>query len=179
MVSRRIRLALIAAVVATIAASVVLADLATGTKAPNFSLPTLDGKIFTLSTCFARPQKVVLLDIWATWCPPCRSEIPFLIELQKKFKDKGVVIVGVSVDAEKSKVVDFARDQKINYTVAHDARGQKVVQPYQVRAIPATYVIDKKGVIRHAHAGFPRDQEQGKEAATGLEREIKALLAEK
>jgi thiol-disulfide isomerase/thioredoxin len=122
---------------------------------------------------------VVLLDIWATWCPPCRAEIPFLIELQKKLKGKDVVIVGVSVDEQKSDVVDFVKRQGINYTVAHDSRGQKIGQLYQVRGIPATYVIDRKGIIRYAHSGFPRDPESGKEKAAQMEREINTLLAQK
>jgi len=179
MVKRRFRLPLIAVVVAAVVASIVYADLAAGTKAPNFSLPTIDGKTFTLSSCFVKPGKVVLLDIWATWCPPCRAEIPFLIGLQKKFKGKDVVIVGVSVDEKKSDVVDFVKKQGINYTIAHDSRGQKIGQPYQVRGIPATYVIDKKGIIRYPHSGFPRDPAAGKEEASRLEREINALLAQK
>jgi len=180
MVKRRVRLVLIALIAAAVVASIVYADLAAGTKAPDFTLPTIDGKTFTLSSCFARPARVVLLDIWATWCPPCRAEIPRLIDLQKKFNGKDVLIVGVSVDQKKSDVVDFAKKQRINYTVAHDSGGDKVGRPYGVRSIPTTYIIDKKGVIRHAHTGFPpRDPQAGKEMAAQMEREIKTLLAQK
>jgi peroxiredoxin len=121
----------------------------------------------------------VVLDLWATWCPPCRAEIPQLIDLQKKFKGKAVMIVGVSLDDTKSKAVDFAKAQGINYTVAHDPRGAKVGGLYQIKGIPATYVIDKKGVIRYAHSGFPRDPQAGKEEAALIAREINTLLAQK
>jgi len=179
MKTRRLFALLIAAIAVVAAASLVWANLPVGTKAPDFSLPTIDGKTFKLSSCFAKPGKVVLLDIWATWCPPCRAEVPFIIGLRKKFKEKDVAIVGVSVDAEKSTVVEFARKQGINYTVPHDPQAAKTGRLYQVRGIPATYIIDRKGVIRYAHSGFPPDPDDGKEEAARMEREIKTLLAEK
>jgi len=161
-------------------ASAVIAELSPGTKAPDFTLPKLDGSKFTLSTCFKKaPKKVVLLDIWATWCPPCRSEIPFLIKLQKTFAGKDVVIVGVSVDRSKDEVVKFVKEQKINYTILHDPSAKTVGAPYKVTGIPATYIIDKKGVIRYAEVGFPRDEEQGRQKAAEMERQIKSLLKEK
>ncbi|MDH7600625.1 MAG: TlpA disulfide reductase family protein [Armatimonadota bacterium] len=178
---RRKRVLLLVAVAAAAAlTSAVVAELSPGTKAPDFTLPTLDGGKFTLSTCFSKaPKKVVLLDIWATWCPPCRSEIPFLIKLRDKFKKNEVVVVGVSIDRGKEEVVKFVKEQKINYTVAHDPNAKTVGEPYKVSAIPATYIIDKKGVIRHADVGFPRDEQQGKQKAAEMERQIKALLKEK
>ncbi|MGC8862584.1 MAG: peroxiredoxin family protein [Armatimonadota bacterium] len=179
MKTRRSRWLWFAAVAVLAAASLVCADLSTGKKAPDFSLPTIDGKTFKLSSCFAGRGKVVLLDIWATRCPPCRAEIPFLIGLRKKFNEKDVVIAGVSIDAEKSTVVDFAKKQGINYIVAHDPRAAKIGDLYQVRGIPATYVIDRKGIIRYAHLGFPGNINAGKEEAAKLEREIRTLLAEK
>ncbi len=166
--------------VAVALASAVVAELSPGTKAPDFTLPTLGGGKFTLSKCFSKvPKKVVLLDIWATWCPPCRSEIPFLIKIRKKFKAQEVTVVGVSIDRGKDEVVKFAKEQKINYTIAHDPNAKTVGGPYKVSAIPATYIIDKKGVIRHSHVGFPRDEEQGEQKAAEMEREIRALLKEK
>ena len=174
MVKRRASYVIIALIVVAIAATVVYADLAAGTKAPTFTLPTVDGKTFTLSSCFKAPGKVTLLDLWATWCPPCRREIPYLIDLQKKFKGKDVMVVGVSLDAEKSTVANFVKAQGINYAIAHDPSGNKIGGLYQVKGIPATYVIDKKGVIRYAHSGF-----SGKDDAASIEKEINTLLAQK
>jgi peroxiredoxin len=151
-----------------VVSSVLLADLSPGTKAPSFTLPTLDGKTFTLK----QPGKVVVMDIWATWCPPCRAEIPYVIRLSKKYAGKDVVIVGVSVDQRKGDVSGFAKDKGVNYTIALDPGGQTLGGPYQLRGIPATYIIDKKGVIRYVHSGFG-----GASDAEKMDREVAMLLA--
>lgn len=153
-----------------VTSSVLLADLKPGTKAPTFTLPTLDGKTYTLK----HPGKVVFMDIWATWCGPCRAEVPHIIKLAKKYADKDVVFVGVSVDQRKADVTKFAKEKGINYTIALDPGAEKVGSPYQVRGIPATYIIDKKGVIRYVHSGFG-----GAADAEKMGREIAALLAAK
>ncbi|MGI6296298.1 MAG: TlpA family protein disulfide reductase [Armatimonadota bacterium] len=160
----------VVAVVASISA-VAYANLKVGTKAPDFSLKDLDGKTFTLADNFKAPGKVVLLDIWATWCPPCRAEIPHLIKLQTKYKDKPVVIVGVAVDERKTDVESFAKKNKINYVVCPDERGKAIGDKYSVRGIPATYIIDKKGVIRYVHSGFG-----GADDAAKMDKEIASLL---
>lgn len=148
--------------------SVLLADLKPGTKAPKFTLPTVDGKTYTLS----HPGKVVFLDIWATWCPPCRAEIPHIVKLTKKYAGKDVVFVGVSVDQRKGDVTKFVKNQGIKYTIALDPGGQAIGSPYQLRGIPATYIIDKTGVIRYAHSGFG-----GASDAEKMDKEIATLLA--
>lgn len=168
---------LVAALAAVAIAGAVYANLATGTKSPSFTLPTIDNKTFTLADQFKKPPKVVVLDLWATWCPPCRAEIPHLIALRKAFQATKVTFVGVALDEEKSTVVDFAKEQGINYTVAHDPNGNKIGEAYGVRGIPVTYIIDKRGVIRYVHSGFPRDPEQGNAEAEKIKQEIKALLA--
>ncbi|NLN77507.1 MAG: TlpA family protein disulfide reductase [Armatimonadetes bacterium] len=149
----------------------VFANLSAGTKAPDFTLQTLDGKKFTLADNFKAPGKVVLLDIWATWCPPCRAEIPHLVKLQNKYKDKAVVFVGVAVDDKKADVASFSKKNKINYTVCADEKGKTISSKYQVRGIPATYIIDKKGVIRYVHSGFG-----GADDAAKMDKEIASLL---
>jgi peroxiredoxin len=148
--------------------SVVMADLKAGMKAPTFSLPTLDGKTFSLN----QPGKVIFLDIWATWCPPCRAEIPHVVKLAKKYAGKDVVFVGVSVDQRKADVTKFAKAQNINYTIALDPGAQSVGSRYQLRGIPATYIIDKSGVIRYVHSGFG-----GQADADKMDKEIASLLS--
>lgn len=178
---RRLLIGLIALGAAAVLASVLWADLASGTKAPDFTLPTLDGKTFTLHDSFKKPAKVVVLDLWATWCPPCRAQTPHLIALNNKFKDKGVLMVGVAIDAERKPVTDYAKKQGVNYTVVLDPEAKKTGASYKIRGIPATYVIDKKGIIRFAHSGFPPDrykEEQKKEIAK-FESELRQLIAEK
>lgn len=179
MVKRRLWTAVIALAVAGVLLSVAYADLASGTKAPDFTLSTIDGKSFTLSNSFKNPQKVVVLDLWATWCGPCKAEVPYLVELSKDFKGKGVEVVGVALDQDVSTVKEFAKQYKINYTVPHDPKAQKVSESYKVRGIPTTYIIDKKGVIRYVHSGFPGDKAGQKKEMDKMRQEIRTLLAEK
>lgn len=168
---KRLVIVALLAVAAALVASVVYANLSAGTKAPNFTLQTLDGKTFTLADNFKQPGKVVVLDIWATWCPPCRAEIPFLVNMQKKYGSKGVTIVGVAVDQQKSDVAPFAKKMGINYTICPDVRGGVVADKYGIRTIPVTYIIDKKGVIRYVHSGFG-----GADDAAKMDKEIASLL---
>ncbi len=177
MTRRRIYTSFIALAAAAIFATMAFANLSTGVKAPIFSLPTLDGKTFILADNFKNAGKVVVLDIWATWCPPCRAEIPQLIDLQKKLKGKDVTFAGVALDDEKGAVADFAKSQGINYTIALDPSGNKLGRSYKIEGIPATYIIDKKGVIRYTHSGFPKDKDEAKKEAADIEREIRTLLA--
>jgi DsbE subfamily thiol:disulfide oxidoreductase len=174
MITRRILTILIATALAGLMASAVLAQLPAGKKAPDFSLTDLNGKKVTLSSYFAKPGKVVVLDLWATWCPPCKREIPFLIDLSKKYLNKGVAFIGVALDGEKSKVTSFVKEQGINYTILHDPNGQTVSSLYNARSIPETYIIDRNGVIKYVHVGF-----SGKDDAYKIENEIKKLLAQK
>jgi len=168
---RRLLIVAMLVVAAALVSSAVIANLSAGTKAPNFTLQTLDGKTFILENCFKKPAKVVVLDIWATWCPPCRAEIPFIIKMQKKYATKGVMIVGVAIDEQKATVSAFVKKMGINYTICPDANGQTISGKYQVQGIPATYVIDKKGVIRFVHSGFGGEADMAK-----LNREIASLL---
>lgn len=119
--------------------------------APDFTLPTSDGKSMKLSDL---KGKVVILDFWATWCPPCRKGIPDLIALKKKYGAKGFEIVGVSVDTDtKSEVVPFMKEQKINYPVVYG--NMNVYQQYGgIRAIPTSFVIDKQGKIVASYEGL-------------------------
>ncbi|MDX8387080.1 MAG: TlpA disulfide reductase family protein [Ghiorsea sp.] len=112
-----------------------------GDQARAFSLPNLEGKIQGL------PEgKVVLLNFWATWCPPCRQEVPSMVELYDKYKDQGFEIVAVSVDKGKKEVVDFVKEQNMDFTVLHDA-SSAISQSYAVFRYPETFIIDKNGKI--------------------------------
>ncbi|MEW5841976.1 MAG: TlpA disulfide reductase family protein [Bacteroidota bacterium] len=123
----------------------------TSAQAPDFSLPTTDGKILKLSSL---KGKVVIIDFWATWCPPCRKGIPDLIELKKKYGSKGLEIVGVSVDTDtKNQVVGFIKDKGINYPVVYG--NQNVTELYGgIEAIPTTFIIDKQGKIVASYQGL-------------------------
>ena len=117
--------------------------------APEFVLPTIGGKELKLSTY---KGKIVILDFWATWCPPCRKGIPDLIELKKEYGEKGLEVIGVSVDGitkDGSTVNDikpFIKEYKINYPIV--LGDQQIIYKYGgIQGIPTTFVIDKNGKI--------------------------------
>ena len=126
-----------------------------GDKAPDFALKSVDGKTIKLSDY---KGKVVIIDFWATWCPPCRKGIPDLISLQKDFKND-VVVIGISLDAEKTikDVPGFVKNYGINYPIVYG--DEKVVTAYGgIEGIPTAFVIDKKGNIVDKHVGLvPKD----------------------
>jgi len=119
--------------------------------APDFTLTNINGKSFTLSE---HEGKVVVLNIWATWCSPCRKEIPDFVEMQKNMKDKGVLFVGVSVDKEGWEVIrPFAKEYSINYPIVLD--DGTVYQKYgPLRGIPTTFIINKKGKVEYVATGM-------------------------
>ncbi len=121
-----------------------------GSKAANFSLKSVDGKAVKLSDY---KGKIVILDFWATWCPPCRKGIPDLISIQNQFK-KDVIVIGISVDTQtKADVPGFVKNYGINYPVVYF--DDKVVQDYGgISAIPTSFVVDKNGNIADQHVGL-------------------------
>ncbi len=119
-------------------------------KAPEFTLVDTQGKKISLKNYRG---KVVIIDFWATWCPPCRRGIPDLIDLQKQYKNK-IAIIGVSLDTDtKDKVVPFMKNYGINYPVIYGT--PELVSAYgNIEAIPTSFVIDKKGNIVNQHVGL-------------------------
>ena len=102
--------------------------------------------------------KVVILDLWATWCPPCRKEIPGFINLYKKYKDKGLEIIGVAFDENGQEVVPpFMKAMGINYQVYLD--GGDIAQKYDLQAYPTTIVYGKDGKAASKHVGYVSEKE--------------------
>ncbi len=125
------------------------ANLAINTVAPDFSLPELTGGQFKLSDFRG---KVVLLDFWATWCDPCREEIPHLVELQNKYRNQGLQIVGVSMDDSPEPVRDYSQRLKMNYPVV---MGNSTIGELYggVLGLPIAFVIGRDGRIHAKHIG--------------------------
>ncbi len=132
-------------------------------SAPAFTLTDLSGKPVSLADFRG---KVVILDFWATWCPPCKKEIPDFVELQKQYGSKGLQVVGIALD-QPDKVMAFTQQNGINYPVL--LGNEAITGTYGgIDGIPTTFIIDKKGKIINRFEGFrPRDV---------FETEIKKLL---
>ncbi len=130
----------------------------------DFTLQDVNGKSVKLSDF---KGKVVLLEFWASWCPPCRASVPGLERLHKAFKDKGLAVLAVSMDSGDWDVVKaFISDYGISYTVLKGT--DEVAAQYSVRTIPTLLILNKEGKITKRYLGFSSEDE--------LERDIKAAL---
>ena len=119
--------------------------------APDFALKDADGKVVKLSDY---KGKVVLLNFWATWCGPCKIEIPWFIDFQKTYKDRGFTVIGIAVDDEGWEIVKpYLATKQVNYPVVV---GDEMVNTKYggVEALPTTFVIDKDGKIANTHVGL-------------------------
>ena len=138
-----------------------------GMQRPEFSLPDLDGHIRHIGEF---DGNVVLVNFWATWCPPCLKEMPAFVEVQEGYGDQGMIIVAVAIDDEHA-VRDFSNAHGLNFPVLlGESGGMTVTRDYGNRlgTLPYSVLLDREGVIRFVHAG-----ELHKET---LERELQPLL---
>lgn len=116
-----------------------------GSQAPEFRLLDMNGRFVALSDM---QGKVVLLNFWATWCGPCRVEMPSMEALYQSYRDKGLEILAVSVDEQGPAVTrPFQEDRGLTFPILHD-RDYQVGLLYGARSLPMTYIIDRKGTIR-------------------------------
>jgi peroxiredoxin len=144
------------------------AAIPAGGSAPEIKLTDFSGRPVNLTSLRG---KVVLLDFWASWCKPCREELPVLEALQKKYGENGLVIIGVNVDKDEASARKFLQDNKLklSFTLANDAQ-HKVAGSYEPPTMPSSYVIDRAGKVRFVHEGFRASD------AAKMEAEIKQLL---
>jgi peroxiredoxin len=118
--------------------------LETGRLAPNFTLPRLDGKMVSLSDY--RGQ-VVLVNIWATWCPPCVDEMPSMEKLYQELKGKNFEILAVSIDAPGEKVVaPFMKKNNLSFPALLDPEGT-IKSVYQTTGVPESFIVNKQGIL--------------------------------
>src|SRR3990172_3057506 len=134
--------------------------------APDFSLTGFDGRTVALSQL--RGQ-VVIINFWASWCPPCREEAAYLEQTWRKYQDRGVVFIGVDyVDTDKEALA-YIQEFDITYINGPDI-GTRISQAYNIKGVPETFYVDKKGQLRGVHIGPLKAPE--------LDQKIEELLAE-
>jgi peroxiredoxin len=123
-----------------------------GVAAPDFALPDLEGRVHRLSELRGR---VVVLNFWATWCPPCIDEMPSLERLHQALGERGVAVIAVSVDERFSDVPAFVEKFRLTFPILYD-EGKKVSRKYQSFKYPETYILDRDGRLKSKVVG-PRD----------------------
>ena len=142
-----------------------MSGIPTGQSAPDFALTDLDGNLVRLSDYRGN---VVLLDFWATWCAPCVKELPHIQRIHDQYREKGLIVLAISTDQQKNAVRSFWADNGYTFpTLYADGRVQSA---YEVRGIPALYLIDREGVVRFHKTGY------GPGGEREIEREVVELL---
>ena len=137
---------------------------------PPKCMATLAGSTKELDLS-AYKGKVVLIDFWATWCPPCKKSMPFLNGLRNERLKDGFEIIAINVDEDSDEATRFLASNPVDYTMAFDPKGDCPAK-FDVKAMPSSYLIDRTGKIRKVHLGF-RDEDQAM-----IRDQVTALLAE-
>jgi len=122
-----------------------------GYLAPEWALQTLDGEEVTLS---GLRGQVVILNFWATWCPPCRSEMPAVEEIHQTYRDQGLAVVAINVQQSEGQIQAFVDEMGLTFPVLPDRDGS-VSKRYRVASLPTAFVIDRTGTIREIAVGGP------------------------
>jgi thiol-disulfide isomerase/thioredoxin len=137
------------ACVSTLLAFSAAADIV-GQPAPDFALRSMKGPPMRLSEHLG---EVVILNFWATWCGPCRQEMPLLDELYGKYQRAGLVLLSVNIDEAAEPAIEMAQTLKVSYPVLFDTR-KEVSRAYDVSAMPVTVLVDRAGVVRYVSEGY-------------------------
>ena len=153
---------------AMLLATVAVAGSSSG-PAPDFSLQSLDGSTVRLSDL---KGQVVLINFWATWCAPCREEMPLLDAIYQKYNRLGVELLGINVEDDASGARKYLNETPVTFPILFDADG-RVSKQYQVKAMPSTILVDRHGNVRHIHYGYKPGYEND------YQDQIRALVREK
>ena len=136
-------------------ASAALAGGGARTLAPDFTLATRSGAKIELAKL--RGQ-VVMINFWASWCGPCREEMPLLDQMYRKYRPAGFTLVGVNVEPDPKDAEGYLKTTPVSFPILLD-RENKVSQLYNVSAMPSTVLVDRKGMVRYVHHGYKAGDE--------------------
>ncbi len=139
-----------------------------GKPAPDFALKSTTGQNLRLSEYRG---EVVMINFWATWCGPCRQEMPLLDDLYNRYERVGFKLLGVNIDDDSQRAIDMMRELGVNFPVLFDAT-KDVSKLYDVNAMPVTVIVDREGNVRHIHQGYKPGYEEK------YLNEVRALLRE-
>lgn len=134
----------------TVAAAAVTLGAATKRDAPDFTLPSRGGKSVTLSSL---KGQVVMINFWATWCGPCRQEMPLLEEIYSRYNRMGFTLLGVNVEEDSRGADAFLKETPVSFPVLFDSENE-VSKLYDVIAMPSTVILDREGTVRYLHKGY-------------------------
>jgi peroxiredoxin len=137
-------------------------------KAPDFTLKSRSGKNMRLSDF--RGQ-VVMINFWASWCGPCRQEMPLLEGLYKRYRKLGFSIIGVNVDTDSTKANNYLKDVRVTFPILYDS-ANAVSKSFNVNAMPTTVILDRNGNMRFLHQGYKPGYERK------YKKEVKQLIRE-
>jgi peroxiredoxin len=137
-------------------------------QAADFTLPARDGGQLQLSDL---QGQVVMINFWATWCGPCRQEMPLLEQIQAKYEPLGFTVLGVNVEPDSAAAIEWLRNTPVTFPVLFDVRNE-VAEEFGVQGMPSTVFVDRDGRVRHVHAGYkPGDEAKYADVIRSLVRE--------
>jgi peroxiredoxin len=141
----------------TLSALATAASVGPGTPAPAFQLPAAAGSPVGLADL---KGQVVLINFWASWCGPCRQEMPVLEQMYRKYKAAGFTLLGVNVEPKSNDAVGFLKSTPVSFPILFDT-DSKVSTLYEVSGMPSTVIVDRKGKVRYIHHGYkPGDESE-------------------
>ena len=151
-----LRIILLGALLFILTAGSVASSGLAGKAAPDFVLKSATGENLRLSEYRG---DVVMINFWATWCGPCRQEMPLLDELYSRYQRVGFSLLGVNIDDDSQKAMAMVKELDVSFPVLFDAQ-KKVSKLYEVEAMPVTILVDREGTVRHVHHGYKPGYEQ-------------------
>jgi peroxiredoxin len=143
--------------VATLPAASAGGNIANGASAPAFQLTSMNGKSLSLDQL---KGQVVLINFWASWCGPCRTEMPILEQLYHSYQAAGFTLLGVNVEPKEGDAEKFLKGTPVSFPILFDP-DSKVSKLYEVSGMPSTIIVDRKGTVRYVHHGYkPGDESE-------------------